>query len=460
VATISGLWDSQRNTTRTNFPELLKHGGESVISGIPTWSSLVFATSDGHAYTPGVDASEVKSYYQTLSLKDGVVRTVVEWEPAKSGLTLVIDCSVVAHMTRINLGMIKCEVTPSESGDIILTDILDGQGAQRTSFVDKGLEKDDTIWTSVKPAGIDNVTAFEVSTLDFDFTSKQGLVVEGSRKNAEQRAWVSGNESTISQEFTLETTKGETLTILKYVGIASTDAFPKDTSTVAQNAATEAKSCGWDTLIQEHRAGWEALWEEADIVIPGPEDIEEMQIAVRASLFHLLSNIRPGDEGKGIGYNSIAVGGLASDSYAGLVFWDADTWMLPGLLALHPERAAAINNYRYRLLPQAKKNAETFGLPGALYPWTSGRFGNCTGTGPCKDYEYHLNSDISLVQWHQFLHSGDKTWLRERGWPIISAVADMWTGLVKKANASGEDGLEAGMYTLQNMTDPVSPNDL
>ena len=31
--------------------------------------------------------------------------------------------------------------------------------------------------------------------------------------------------------------------------------------------------------------------------------------------------------------NSISVGGLASDSYAGLVFWDAEIWMQPGLAA-------------------------------------------------------------------------------------------------------------------------------
>ena len=31
--------------------------------------------------------------------------------------------------------------------------------------------------------------------------------------------------------------------------------------------------------------------------------------------------------------NSISVGGLASDSYAGLVFWDAEIWMQPGIAA-------------------------------------------------------------------------------------------------------------------------------
>jgi len=51
--------------------------------------------------------------------------------------------------------------------------------------------------------------------------------------------------------------------------------------------------------------------------VPGDE---ELQIALRASLYHLLANIRGESEGPGIGDNSISVGGLSSDSYAGCEF--------------------------------------------------------------------------------------------------------------------------------------------
>jgi trehalose/maltose hydrolase-like predicted phosphorylase len=111
------------------------------------------------------------------------------------------------------------------------------------------------------------------------------------------------------------------------------------------------------------------------------------------------------------------------------------------------------------LLPQARKNAKEYGLPGALYPWTSARYGNCTGTGPCADYQYHLNTDIALVHWHQFLTTGDLVWFKEKGWPVIQAVAEMWSGLVKSAKTDEEDGLKKGMYVVNNMTDPVrNPN--
>lgn len=415
------------------------------------------ATADGkHAYVPGVDEDEIESYHQTMSLKDGIVTTSVKWRPVKSGPVYDLKFTVLAHRCRINLGMMKIEISSSDEAQLIITDVLDGAGAQRTDPAGMAVEKsDDLIWTGVHPDGIQNVTAYEFSTLDFAYGAK--AVVKNSRKNAEARPWVSRNDSTIAQEYAVDLSKGQKLAVLKYVGIASTDAFP-DPRKTALNAALKAKKVGWKKLVAEHQACWGALWEDGDIEIPG-KDVEELQISTRASLFHLLSNVRSESEGSGIGDNSISVGGLTSDSYAGLVFWDADLWMLPGLLVLHPEHAASINNYRYRLLPQARKNAKEYGLPGALYPWTSARYGNCTGTGPCADYQYHLNTDIALVHWHQFLTTGDLVWFKEKGWPVIQAVAEMWSGLVKSAKTDEEDGLKKGMYVVNNMTDPVrNPN--
>ncbi|TGZ79658.1 hypothetical protein EX30DRAFT_372957 [Ascodesmis nigricans] len=456
VATISGFWDVQKNTTRTNFPELLENGWESVISGIPTWTSFVIATPDGqHAYTPGVDPKTVEQYRQYLSIRNGIVTTDVVWRPVCDGPAYNIRLEALAHRKRVNLGMMRITVSASDDTEVILTDLLDGEGAQRTSFNNKEFVATDTaIWSAVNPQGIEDVTAVEYSVLDFQVRDKADLkALKETRKNAEDRPWVSTNSSTISQEFTAQIKKGDAITVLKYVGIASTDAFP-DPAKTAFDEAHKARKAGWNKLVKEHQAAWDSFWEDADVEIHGGDEVLEMQIAMRASLFHLLSNIRSEKEGPTNLSNSVSVGGLSSDSYAGLVFWDADLWMLPGLLVLHPEHAEAINNYRFKMFPQAQENARQYGLDGVLYPWTSARYGNCTATGPCVDYQYHLNTDIALVHWHQFLTTGDTKWLKEKGWPIIEAVAQMWTTKVKASNTSGADGLEVGMYTVQNMTDP------
>lgn len=79
------------------------------------------------------------------------------------------------------------------------------------------------------------------------------------------------------------------------------------------------------------------------------------------------------------------------------------------------------------------------------------RFGNCTGVGPCYQYEYHINNDIALAQWQYYLATGNQTWLQIHGYPVISAVADMWVSNTVKVPDNSSGG-----YTYQtfNLTDP------
>lgn len=404
----------------------MKKGGESVISGIPGWTGLALVTGDGHGYVPGVDKATVKSFYQSLSIRNGIVHTNITWSPSSDHpAQYQLNYTVLAHRTRPNVGIVRLDLEATDDVNCTVIDILDGAGAVRAHFGDKAVElEDNIIWTSVKPWGIENVTAYVFSTVQYQGYDRQTEEkVQSSRRDATLSPWVSRNLSTVAQSWDLLLKKHQPVTIYKVVGISSSDAFPNRTFSTAKYSALAAKSTGWDELIQEHILAWEKVWESAGIDIPGDQ---ELQTSVRASLFHLLTNLRSPEKDRGATDNSITVGGLSCDSYAGLVFWDADTWVYPSVLALHPDYATTINNYRARLLPQAVENAKSHGYSGALFPWTSGRFGNCTGTGVCKDYQYHLNTDIALAQWQYYQHTGNTSWLGERGWPLIKNAADMF----------------------------------
>lgn len=107
-------------------------------------------------------------------------------------------------------------------------------------------------------------------------------------------------------------------------------------------------------------------------------------------------------------------------------------------------------------------NARLNNSSGALYPWTGyvcfdlpfknrARFGNCTGIGPCVDYEFHINNDIALAQWQYFLATGNETWLSIRGFPIIKAIAEMWVSNTRRIRFNASD---VYLYETFNMTDP------
>lgn len=195
-----------------------------------------------------------------------------------------------------------------------------------------------------------------------DFSYENGTVPQ---LNETKGFNVTANSSTISQGYTLQLST-DPIIITKYVGIASTDAFA-DPLTTAKNTSSQALSEGFSALLSEHRTAWDDLWSSADIEVPGNEEI---QLSARSALFHLWSNVRSGSEGPGIGDSSIAPAGLTSDSYAGQIFWDADTFMFPGLAVLTPDFAESITNYRSKNLGAAMQNAKEYNLTGALYPWT------------------------------------------------------------------------------------------
>lgn len=377
-------------------------GGEQVISLLPTWTSLFLSVAPSGAadntssskdlatYRVGVDISQIKSYKQSLSLRNGIVETTITWEPfdsssGKDADSIELVYTVLAHRDRPTLGLVRLDVSGLKDGQqVIITDVLDGAGAQRVENEQAGKLNDDElkygIYSAVNPLGIQNVTAWEISTLEF--TGGSNI----QETEIPQNIGLGTNKSTAAQAYSLTADKDGSISVFKAVGIASSDAFADKEKSTALASAKEAKKDGWEKLVSEHEDAWETLWSEGgEIEILGAEKskdnnlLGELQTTTRSSLFHLLSNIRNGNEGTGLGDNSIAPAGLTSDSYAGGIFWDAETWMYPSLLSLFPDYAMSINNYRSKNLGAAMENVKQFNRSGLLYPWVSFRFGNCTG---------------------------------------------------------------------------------
>ncbi len=86
-------------------------------------------------------------------------------------------------------------------------------------------------------------------------------------------------------------------------------------------------------------------------------------------IFYLLCSIREGTN------FSIPPMGLSSSGYYGHIFWDADTWMFPAILLMHPEFAKSMVMFRYLTLEKSKEKAKANGYSGAMYPWESDELG-------------------------------------------------------------------------------------
>ncbi|MGW8885965.1 discoidin domain-containing protein [Streptomyces sp. NPDC055749] len=414
-----------------------KQGRNEFLAALPTWSTLDFATTaegdDSYAAAPN---STLESYRQELDVRRGLVTTTASWRSA-SGRTTDLTYEVLADRERAHVGAVRLTLTPRWSGTASVTDLLDGAGARRLTGTGTGFDAG-TSTSRVSFATVGN---------GIDGTIASTLTHSGSVEPAASKA-VEASGLTAGQRLSFPVKAGETYEFTKFVGL-DTEQTSEDPEAAALAAATGAAGDGWTKILDEHTDAWAELW-RTEIKVPGQD---RMQSWINGSFYSLLSSVREGQSW------SLGPAGLSSDTYAGQVYWDADTWMFPALLATHPELAKSVVDYRYRTLEQAKRNATGGNFKGALYPWTSALTGDCTGVGPCYNTQAHLQSDIALSQWQYFQATGDKEWLKSTGWPVIEALAQFWASRVT-ANADGSYSVRkvAGADEYSHGDDNVSTN--
>ncbi|KAI9929571.1 alpha,alpha-trehalase ath1 [Aspergillus wentii] len=461
-ATIAGFFDSQPTTNGSNFPWLSQYGGDSVISGIPHWSGLILDLGDGTYLDSTVDGKTITNFQSTYDFKAGVLSWSYKWVPEGDKGSYDIAYRLFAHKLNINQAVVDLEIVPSSNANASIVNLIDGYSAVRTDFVQSG-QDDGAIFSSVRPWGISNVTAYVYANL----TGSENVDLS-SRKIVSDKPYVNSNESTIAQSVNVKFSANEKLRITKFVGAASTDAFANPRKT-AKRAVSAGMTRGYTQSLQSHVSEWASIMTDNSVdkfanpetgVLPADSHIVDSAIIAVANTYYLLQNTVGKNaanavSGAPVNVDSLSVGGLTSDSYAGQVFWDADIWMQPGLVASHPEASQRFTNYRVAQYAQAMKNIEAafassrnetnFSPSAAAYPWTSGRFGNCTATGPCWDYEYHLNGDIGLSTINQWVASGDTQYFHDKHLPVYDSIATLYSNLLERNGSS---------WTLRNMTDP------
>lgn len=218
-------------------------------------------------------------------------------------------------------------------------------------------------------------------------------------------------------------------------GSSITSAHHDDPLNEAERATIFAKLEGRERLLQFHTQAWEELW-KSDITIEGDPQAQQ---DVHSMLYHLYSFTR---EGTALSPSPMGLSGLG---YNGHVFWDTELWMYPALLVLHPELAKSMIEYRYQRLDAAKRNAFSKGYKGAMFPWESADSGVeetpvWALSGP---FEHHITGCVAIAAWNYYCVTQDKNWLKEKGWPILSATADFWASRVERKGP--------GQYDINNV---------
>ncbi|GGV79645.1 kojibiose phosphorylase [Streptomyces gelaticus] len=381
--------------------------GREVIAALPSWTNLDVRVGD-ETYGSGTPGGRISRYRQTLFLRCGLVVTSLRWTTA-DGRATDLTYEVLADRSDVHTGAVRLRMTPHWNGTATVTGRLDPKGARRLDLDDDG-------------------------TFRTRGTRIAGAIVQTVRSGGP------GAGAPVAARSTHRVRDGRTYTFEKYVGVdtALTSRAPRAS---ARDASRRAARRGWSGVLAANAAAWRRAW-AADIFVPSRPELQKW---LRAAQYGLLASTRAGSR------DSIAPAGLTSDNYAGMVFWDAETWMYPGLLATRPEPARPVVEYRYRTRDAARANARKLGYQGLFYPWTSASGGDlwseCQSWNPphCIT-QNHLQGDISLAVWQYYLATGDREWLAGRGWPLLEGIADFWAS---RATADKDGG-----YSVKEVAGP------
>ncbi len=397
-------------------------------ANIPTWSTLTF--SDG-AQVFSLTSGHTSGWRQSIDLHTGIVTTAARWT-APNGHVTDLSYSVLTDRARPAVGLVRLTLTPHWSGPASVTDEIDGTPATQSSQVAKGwdqsLLRD---WVSVRGVGT-NIQAALASQVGVSGNVRATVTAVDQSK-----------DQSVGQRLDFPVLSGQSYTLVKYVGVASSSTA--DPTAAAQAESSGAATTGLTKLLAENASAWSALWRGRIDVLGNPA----LATMVNASEFYLWSSTRAGVNW------SVSPAGLSSNGYDGHIFWDAETWMYPALLAQHPDIAAGMNAYRYDRLGAAEQHAAQTGYRGARYAWESALDGTEQIPPPVSVnseglYEQHITADIALAQWQYYLATGDRGWLAQRGWPVLSQAAAFWASRVTRD--------AGGRYHVTHVTGPDEEN--
>lgn len=430
---------------------LMDYGKDDVSrpAAAPGWTEIDYSTGDskaGHFWMNQVrlDPNVFADYHQTLDMHAATLTTNYRYDDhgRKTGVGVITFVSQASP----HLAATRLSITPDFDGTVQLSFALNLWAPHQPRFAMATLNGDqmqeavaanNMDFVAKPPATPDraavwyhgdvHVTAGDGDTKDLtlwiDGRAEQGLAMAEAAalrlpagiEIADVQLYRS--EYRLALDLKVKVQKGKTYTFDKFVAASRAEWGGDAKADLA--LAKSARSDGFEKVLDAHRSAWRELW-KSDIVIDGDA---AAQTLTHSDLYYLLSSSTP-DTHWSIGACSLTPG------YSGHIFWDADTWIFPALLLLHPERAKSLVDFRAHTLPAAQARAVEAGFKGAKYPWEADAE-NGTEQTPhpahvLGEREIHINADVAIAQWQYWLATQDREWLKKSGWPVIRNLADFW----------------------------------
>lgn len=396
-----------------------KNGFPPYYTRIPKaadWSRINLRLIDEELDLAGWD---VDSFNRRLDMKEGIFYRDMEVTSPR-GNQLRIHVEHITNMARPNLCLIKYSVSSiNYTGRISLVPILDG------NIVDDADLPNLKIWNILRSGSTSSCAYLWTQTRREDAQVCYAMTYQFFKNNKETTANLIRIEKEKQTGFSVgaDVKPGDNVTLIKYTAIASS--LYHERSELVEHSvaeAREAKSIGWNTLVEEHRRAWQEIWDETDVVIEGDP---EAQQGIRYNIFQLYQTYRGDDPRLNIGPK-----GFTGEKYGGNTYWNTELCCVPFFLLSTPKEIAKnLLAYRYNQLPKAIENARKLGFKdgAALFPQVTNNGEECHSEWEITFEEIHRNNIIvyAIVQ-HAAL-TGNMDYIAKYGLEVMIAVSRFWS---------------------------------
>lgn len=383
---------------------------------------------------------EVSNFRRELNMKEGWLGRSFHAK-LQNGTEVEVKVLRFLSLDLDEVGAIRYEVKPMNQAAVI----------SFQPYVDSGVKNRDANWeeTFWEPlcSGVDNQfgfvqartykTGFNVVTFMESSIFVEGIAQSISPTNPEKSI------TKVQLSYEVEIQANQTASLVKFGGYTvSTNHAENELIQAAQKVVEQAKSWGFDALLEKQKESWAKIWEMADITIEG--DVKAQQ-GIRFNIFQLNQTYLGKDARLNIGPK-----GFTGEKYGGSTYWDTEAYCLPFYMATkNQEVARNLLAYRYNHLDKAIENAQKLGFTNgaALYPMVTMNGEECHNEWEITFEEIHRNGAIAFAIYNYVRYTGDYSYIPEKGLEVLIGIARFWH---QRANFSKEKN----QYVILGVTGP------
>ena len=165
-----------------------------------------------------------------------------------------------------------------------------------------------------------------------------------------------------------------------------------------------------ERLLKRHLDAWSEIW-KSNVTVEGSTDITR---DIRFALYNLYSFSR---EGTAYSLSPMGLSGLDLQRSRILGYWTMD---VSPMLLMQPEMAKSFLEYRYQRLEAAKRMPFHMVIKERCFRGSPQQKAAKTHRcGRYRSFQHHITGCVGWAFWKYYQVTKDKTWLRERGWPVL-----------------------------------------